>query len=178
MRSLTEIVPSPDGHRVPMLLSVSLPADLDGPFLVSSSKSLLWVSDKFPSGVVRIAVRREPLPVLWGESINFVYQMSKSMEWGSTAEATRAGALRVISHLADYGLSDVEVLAGPGFDTTVLPSSVPVFEEGWVTPGWAVVVPQDRSYLGTGFDFGDGQAGMVIHNASRAMGVLAPAANP
>jgi hypothetical protein len=161
-----------------MLMSVSVSAELDGPFLVSSSKSFIWVADKFPSGVVRLAVRKATLPGLWEESISFVQQMSLSQGWGSAAPATREGARNVVSHLSDYGLSEVEAVVSPGFDTSTLPPSISVQEEAWVTPGWALILPLDRSFLGTSFDFGDGQACMVLHNASRAMGVLYPLEEP
>ncbi len=173
MNALVQIYSQPY-PKVPLLVEVPVQAGLDGPFLVSSMKSHLWLEDKFPTGVVRAAVRKVPMEFLFREAVEKIAEKSKVLSWGSVHSPTREGILEAISHLASYDLSDIEVLYGEGFDVELFPESVPTSEEVWVPAGWAVVLPLDKSYVGTLFDFGQARNALVIHNASRGVGLVVP----
>jgi len=43
-----------------------------------------------------------------------------------------------------------------------------------VPDGWATILPMDRAFVGTTIDFGEGQHALLVHNASRGVGVLLP----
>jgi hypothetical protein len=172
VKSLTQVVPLPPREKTPLLVSVEVSEELDGPFLVSSSDDFLWMPERLRTGELRAAVRKILLPQLWAEAVRRVLRKSEEEGWGSAAPATKEGARRVVDHLSEYGLGEVEVLHGSGFDLGVLPLSLPAVEEAWVPPGWAIVIPQDRAYLGTTFTFPQGNAACVLHNPSRALGIL------
>jgi len=173
MRPFTQIVPAPDGHRVPMMMTCPLAPDLDGPFLVTSSKNFLWIAEKFPSGVVRAAVRKAPVPFMWRNALLEVARMSRDRGWDSLHPVTREGVQKAVDHLIYFGFEELEVLCGDKFDTRLVPEGVDHHEENWVPSGWAVVLPTDRTFVGTTFDFADGQLAMVIHNASRGVAIIA-----
>lgn len=173
MTPLTQIYAQPY-PKVPLLVEAPVPAGLDGPFLVSSMKDHIWVEDKFPTGVVRAAVRKVPREFLFREAIEKVAEKSKLLSWGSLHAPTKAGVVLAIAHLASYDLAEVEVLYGEGFDPDLIPESVPSSEEVWVPSGWALVLPLDKSFVGTLFDFGQARNALVIHNASRGVGLLVP----
>ena len=175
MSSLTEFVTSPQASRTPLMLEVPVTPGLDGPFLVSSSKDLIWIARTFAGGAVRAAVRTAPIQFLFRDAIHKVFYKSMDEKWGSWAPPSAEGVREVISHLAEYDLTEVEVIFGVGFDETLIPEKVPSKEAHWVPPCWAVILPADRAFVGTTFDFGSGRAALVLHNASRAVGVVAPA---
>jgi hypothetical protein len=154
------------------MLEVPLSRELDGPFLVSSSKGFIWIADKFPSGVVRVAPRHAPVLFLFREALYEIAKMSRENEWGSFHPPTLKGVKAAVDHLAGYEFEEVEVLYGEGFNTALLPKELPRHEEVWVPKNWAVVLPTEKAYVGTAFDFATGQAALVVHNASRGVGII------
>jgi len=160
--------------KVPLLVEVPVQAGLDGPFLVSSMKDHLWVDDKFPTGVVRAAVRKVPREFLFREAVEKIAEKSKLHSWGSLHSSNSAGVVAAVAHLASYDLTEVDVVYGAGFDQDLIPEGVPSFEEVWVPAGWALVLPRDKSFVGTLFDFGQERNALVIHNASRGVGLVVP----
>jgi len=182
MAVLTEMIASSEGDRTPLLLEVPVSRALDGPFLVSSTKGFIWVADKFPNGHIRAAVRKVPWGFLFREAIVMVAAMSEKRQWGNFQPPTPEGVRSAIGHLIEYDVpAPLEVLYGANFDLSILeggkkllPEGIPRYEETWVPEGWAVVVPEDRSFVGTTVDFGEGQRACVIHNASRGLSIIAP----
>lgn len=170
---LTQIV-TMDGSRAPLMMEVPVSPDLDGPFLVTSSRDLVWISKVFPNGTLRTAVRQVHRPDLFQAIVERIASLSQEREWGSVHPVSEEGMSRVVHHLADYDLLDVEVLFSEGFDQGLIPEDIPRQETSWVPDGWAVVVPVDRAFVGTTFDFGEGSYACLIHNASRGVGVLIP----
>jgi len=174
---LTEIIPATkrEGKKSPLLIEIPLPSELDGPFLVTSSKSLLWVENKFATGVVRAAVRKVPLEFLWRDMLKAVRERSQNSEWGSVLPCTKDGLSSAITYLAEFDLKDVEILSGSNAPEFLSEETgLSVRESSWVPEGWVVLVPQNKAYLGTSLDFGDGQWAVVLHNASRAVAILVP----
>ena len=176
---LTQIVSTPYGKLTPLIIEVPVAPGLDGPFLVSSSANLIWFSDKFPSGVVRAAVRRVPLEFLFREVVEKIKNQAEELEWGSVSPATEEGVLNAVGHLREYGFENLVILYDQDwplaeYDLTDHLGSGNTVEVSWLPPGWAVVVPLDRAYLGTTFDFGEGKCATVIHNSSRGIAFSIP----
>ena len=158
--------------KVPLLIEVPVQEELDGPFLVSSGGAFLWVNDKFPTGNLRAAVRKAPREFLFREALERISEKSQALSWGSVNEPTKDGVEKTLSHLESYGFTEVEVLCGDGFDSNLLPEGVQSSDEVWVPKGWAVVLPKDKAFVGTLFDFGQERHSIVIHNASRGVGII------
>ena len=142
---LTDVIEVPAGGREPLLLEVPVPPELDGPFLVTSARGMLWISDKFPSGVIRAAVRETPLEFLFRDAVVRVSEMSQANGWGSYQPHSEDALDQARAYLEGFGFDEVDVLHNIENE----PSPVP-----WVPIGWTIVIPKDRSYLGTAFDFG------------------------
>lgn len=174
MIPLTQIVTVPGRGKTPLLMEFPIPQDLDGPFIVTSSRDFLLVDEKFPNGTVRAAVRKTSLSDLFSSLVERACRASIEEGWGSCHPATREGLREAARYLLEYGLSDLDILYSPGFETTTLDLDISAFEASWLPEGWAIVVPSERAYLGTSFGFGDGNHAAVLHNASRAMGFLVP----
>ncbi len=160
--------------KLPLLMEVVVPENLDGPFLVSGSRGPLWIENKFPSGSVRAAVLRSPRDFMFRSAVEAIALKSKELSWGSVNPCTKAGVKASIDHLAYYGLGEVEAYFGDGFDPDLFPEGLFATEEVWVPSGWAVILPKDKSFVGTLFDFGQDRNSLVIHNASRGVGLLVP----
>lgn len=170
---LTQIVVM-DGSRKPMMMEVPVAPDPDlGPFLVTSTRDMVWISKAFPNGMVRTAVRDIPKKLLYRAILGKIVTRSRQEGWGSVQEPSADGVQAVIHHLADYDILDVEVLYGDGFDTGLVPDDVRALFTDWVPEGWAVIVPVDRAFVGTTFEFGESSYATLIHNASRGVGVVA-----
>jgi hypothetical protein len=171
---LTQVIMAPDQQRVPLLMEVPVSRALDGPFLVTSSKDFLWVSNAFPNGMIRAAVRTVPLEFLFRDAILKVAEMSREKCWGSVHPPTSSGVSEALSHLEEYGLENPCVLASSSFDRGLIPDDLPCYETNWVPENWAVVLPFDRTFVGTTFDFDENRFALVLHNASRGIAVVAP----
>lgn len=173
MNSLAQVFSKPY-PKTPVFIEVPVQEDLEGPFLVTSSKAQIWVENKFPSGIVRSAILRVPREFLFRSCLEKICEKSRDLAWGSVQPPTPQGVRDALAHLAYYGLLEVEIYFGEGFDQDLLPESLPSFEEVWVPTGWAVILPKDKSFVGTLFDFGQERNSIVIHNASRGVGLVVP----
>jgi hypothetical protein len=159
-------------QKTPILLEVPIPENLEGPFLVTSSRSQIWIDEKFPSGFIRAAITKAPKEFLFREAMLSIFKKSRELSWGSVNPATKEGVQDTLAHLAFYGLVDVQVYYGDGFDLDLLPEGIPSSEEVWVPARWAVLLPKDKSFVGTLFDFGQDRNALVIHNAPRGVGLV------
>ena len=151
--SLLTIVAMPKPERPPLMLELQVPSKECAPFLVSSTRSLLWV-EASDSGV-RAGVRQCSPSDLFFDLVEKVADKGESEGWGNVVSSVEEGE----EHLRYYGL-DPEILLAP---------QVP-----WLPAGWAVVVPKDRDYLGSVYDFGEGFVAALIHNAARGMAIVRP----
>jgi hypothetical protein len=154
-----------------MLDGVPVPTSSDaGPFLVTSSRSVLWVEQAFGEGFLRVAVRKQKADDLYHDLILAIATEGARRKWGNVQPSTTAGVLAGLQHLHYYELPDVMLLYGSEFDISAAPdiSRAPV---DWLPPSWGVLVP-DRSYVGTVYLLGEGHLGAVVHNPSRGVVVL------
>lgn len=143
------------------------------PFLVSSSRSFVWVTPR--ADRLRSAIR--PLD---GDGMDGVFQNLVTAiadagfhgKWGNVHPYTPAGLTAAKSHLSDYDLGEVEVLAHPDTDLTALGLEFTT-RARWVPTGWAVVLPTDRDFVGFTVVSGDRYL-VVVHNSSRAVAVVRP----
>ena len=156
--------------RIPLMMDgVAVPRK-EGPFLITSSKSLLWVEDAFGDGFLRLAVRQVPLVDLFRALVESIAEVGAKRAWGNVLPATKEGVLEGLSHLHYYDLRDVSLLYGADFDIGVA-ADLPRVPADWLPPSWAVLVP-DRDFVGTAFTFNEGRVGAVVHNPSRGVVVL------
>jgi hypothetical protein len=170
--SLTDTVSWPSKRNALLLDQVPASEDPEaGPFLITSSKDVMWVERAFPGGFLRVAVRNDPPEKLFQTMVEAIASRGVESEWGNVDEATHGGMNRAIAHLHHYGFEDLECLHGKGFKVTDV-IGIPATCVDWLQDGWGVLIPKDRSYVGTTYDLGDNKIGVVLHNASRGVAVL------
>lgn len=169
---LTQII-TPAHRKHPLMLEVPVSEGLDGPFLVSSTRGLLWVREAFASWNLRAAVREIPRLFMFREAVEAVAAKSEELEWGSVFDATEAGLQGSVEYLRGYGFEAVKVLYDPYWKLAADPPSLSE-EVSWLPKGWAVVIPEDPSYLGSLIEFGDVRCALVLHNPSRGIAFLTP----
>ena len=145
---------------VPLFVEVPVHADT-APYLVRSSKGMLWIDTSF-NGVVRSAVVRSPWLSVAGdtsvETIKAIRERGTALSWGNAFPLTDGGVRGAREYLKSYDLNECDLLER---------SSAP-----WMPEGCAVMVPKDRSYLGIVGTLGDDAHTIVVHNPSRGMAVL------
>lgn len=174
-------------HGFPLMMEFPVNPAL-APFLVSSTKAVLWV--KSYNGRVRAAVREtRDLPSFFWETTEAVIEESRAENWGNVQPLSRSGLQAVIAHVESYDVGDgfmknLEILAHPetdwgGIDPewAVPEGDIPMALLGlplqpapWVQPNTLVVVPKDRGFVGFVMLFG-GRIMAVVHNASRGIGI-------
>ena len=162
---------------VPLMMEFSVNPQT-GPFLVSASRGLMWVTPRTPK--IRAASRPLKLGLFFMEVIREVAGMGAESNWGNVHPMTPEGLLLAVAHLRSYDLTDLEILRGPNTDLTGFPEpangpeeqpfllGLPLVEADWLQPGFLVVVPQDRDFVGFMLMFGD-RGLAVVHNASRGI---------
>jgi len=164
-------------NAVPLMMEFSVNPET-GPFLVSSSRGLMWVTPRSPK--IRAASRLISLGSFFMEVVQEVSAMGKEADWGNTHPLTPEGLLHAIAHLRSYDLADLEILKGPQTDLSAFPEptqgpegqlfllGLPLVEAEWLQPNYLIIVPQDRDFVGFLLMFGD-RGLAVIHNASRGL---------
>lgn len=157
------------GRVQPQMLEFQVNPEL-APFLVSSTRSVLWVEKAGTSENVRAAVRARR--GLEAELIGAIAEMGTRADWGNIHPLTTMGVKACADHLGFYGLDQLEVLVAP--DTNIDDvdfKKLKVIEAKWVPLDAAVVVPVDRGFVGTLGTLGQHKALALIHNASRGVGI-------
>jgi hypothetical protein len=149
-----------------------------GPFLVSSTRGVMWIAPRTPK--IRAASRPLKLGPFFMEVIHEVAVMGAESKWGNVHPFSPEGLLNAVAHLRSYDLTDLEILKGPTTDLSAFPAPVsgpeeqpflmglPLVDAEWLEPGFLVVVPQDRDFVGFMLLFGE-RGLAVVHNASRGV---------
>ncbi len=168
--SLLEMAVFPKKGKIQAYVEFPVSEDT-APYLVTSSKRVVWVSSpKKHACVVWAAVRTVSPEVLFQELILEILQRAKEEDWGSvfTPKQVNEACLR----LCDYDLPETELLVSQDFPVAGL--RIPAVLVPWLPAGHAVVVPVNRAFLGTIIDFGAGEVAALVHNAARGISILVP----
>lgn len=155
---------------VPLMTEVPVEPEL-APFLVTSTKAVVWVT-RAVGGVVRSAIRTVNPNTHFAELVEAVVVKSKEEGWGSVFPLTPEGAQQGLAYLQWHGFNDLTLLTTEGSPDFNPPEQVGVVLAPWLPAGTAVLVPTDREYVGLTLDFGNGSIATVLHNASRGVVVL------
>jgi hypothetical protein len=143
------------------------------PFLVSSTKSFVWVAPR--ADRIRSAVRllgEGGLDDVFREMVHTIAEAGVEGKWGNVHPFTRAGLEAARAHLSYYGLDDTVLVAHPSTDVTIF-DSVEVVRASWVPEGWVLVLSEDREFVGFLVTTNDRYLA-VVHNSSRAVAVVRP----
>lgn len=153
------------------------------PYLVSSSKGVVWVKKASKQSFVRAAVRNlgdKGIGEFFREIVLQVREMSLEAEWGSAHPFNKEGIASAISYIESHGFDEVDVLIHPETkeDPEMLPVPCPgmsaktqIVEADWMLPRAVVVVPHNREYLGFAGMLSNNTLISVVHNPSRGMGI-------
>lgn len=183
-------IPGPArGQKTPVMLEFPVNPDT-APFLVSSSKSVVWIdqamepspemwpADGAPGDIVRVAVRvdENKLGDYFHEVVQAVAEKGLASEWGNIHDYSEDGVVAAIEHVEHYDLGTLCLLYNTGdlnlkvlaLDHECLPQP-----SSWLPPGMAVVVPKEREFVGSIGTVGRGRKGVVVvvHNAARGMAI-------
>lgn len=176
----------------PLMVEYGVPEETT-PYLVSSSSSVMWISDPHPGLVVKAAVREVPLGVFFREVADAVVAMGRQQEWGNVHPLTVDGLHAAIDHVASYDLEPIELLIprshlgeddegetplGPR-PSVLMPlelrpliesAGLPFRPSAWVPDGMIIVVPKDRTFVGVVSQLTGTKIAGVVHNAARGLG--------
>jgi hypothetical protein len=162
----------PRKGSVPLLVEFRVNPET-APFLVSSTRSFVWVTPR--QDRLRAAIRPLEDGGIEGVFRHLVMTIADTGadgKWGSIHPYTPAGLASARAHLSYYDLKETDVFAHP--DTDVIPLGMDVCVRAkWVPEGWAVVLPTDREFVGFVVMSGDRYL-VVVHNSSRAVAVVRP----
>jgi hypothetical protein len=141
------------------------------PYLVSSLTAVVWVDHASRSSTIRAAVRKRQ--GIEADMVAAIADMGAKADWGNVHPLTSDGLAACVAHLRYYGLEAIEALVAPDTDLAgvTLPEGVPLSEAQWLPRNTVVVVPGDRSFVGSLGTIGQHKAVAVLHNPSRGVGV-------
>jgi len=170
--SLLEVVAFPEaqkGSRLPQFLEFVANPEM-APFLVSSTRSVLWVERAGKQSQVRAAVR--PLKDLEVEVVTAVIVRGLQSKWGNIQPLTTTGIQACRNYLNDYDITQVQALVSPGTNLEGVDlGDLPLQEAPWLPLDAVVVVPTDRKLLGTLGQINQTHGLALVHNPSRGIGV-------
>ena len=184
---------------VPLMLEFGV-AEETAPYLVSSSSSVMWVTEPHPGPSVKAAIREVSLTDFFREVVEAVAVMGRLQKWGNVQPLTMEGLKAAIDHVAFYGLDPLELIiprvrlsvvasdddddqedpqwVGP---VSLMPPEIRPLIEGaglpfrasaWVPEGTVVVVPKDRSFVGMVSQVTPKKIAGVVHNAARGLAIV------
>ena len=155
------------GEKAPLMAEYPVNSSTS-PYLVTTTRSLLWVTEPTMNigtlQLVRCASRIASLETLYREIILAIFDAGKHLEWGNIQPYTCEGLIKAIEYVRFYGFEKVEILCSrqTGDQCEFLRSSeilmgfpdVPLWTADWIPDGVFVVLPEDRSYIGSVDVFG------------------------
>lgn len=159
-----------NGAVSPLLMEFPVNPDLT-PFLVSSTRSVQWVFTTSQTGTIRSAVRKRK--GIEADILNAIYRMGTEAQWGNIHPLTTKGISHCIEHVSSYDLEPLELVVPQDLDLSdvELPNNLLVTRSSWVPDNFGVVVPIDRSFVGTLGTIGKHKAVALVHNASRGVAI-------
>ena len=164
--------PAPEGGKQPLMLQLPVPDDT-APYLVSSSRSFMWIQQT-SKAVVRTAVRQSQpggFGPLWWQVISACHAEGVQRKWGQTARCTLAGVKKVIGFVKEYNPNEpLTLLCSPSVSLKLGKHGTCVVAP-WLPGKTVVVIPTDRLLIGNLLLLGDAHWAMVVHNASRTIGI-------
>ena len=171
--SLLEVIQI-NTKKSPIMMSSPVAPELDGPFLVTSTKGFVWVIEKFPGNFIRSATRKANPNEVFSGVVKSILDKSLDDNWGSVKPLTYKGLQESILYLSYYGFSEFDVFFNSKEDFKQFERLENVYYswQDWVPKGQAVVAPVDKSYLGTLYSFGKGNFACCVHNPSRGICIL------
>jgi len=157
------------GRVQPQMMEFQVNPEL-APFLVSSTRSVIWVEKAGSQEQVRAAIRARR--GLEAELVGAIAELGSRADWGNIQPLTTVGVKACVDHLRFYGLEQVEVLVAPDTDVSEVDfNKLNVIEASWVPLDAVVIVPVDRGFVGTLGTLGQHKGLALIHNASRGVGI-------
>lgn len=172
MTSLLEVVQIKT-DKTPIMMASPIAPELDGPYLVSSSKDFMWINEKFPGNFIRAATRKDVPQKLFQDVLYQIYKKSEELSWGSVKPLSEIGVKEAILYLSYFGFAEFDLILNSNaeFSMENKPANLFLSWEDWVGD-YAVLVPTDKSYLGTLYSFGNGSYSCCVHNPSRGICIL------
>ena len=157
--------------KVPFMIEIPVSAE-SAPFLVTGTKKLLWI-EATRTGTIRSAVRTGVFKEdLFEDVVKEVAKLGVTRKWANGFPFTARGLKQAIAYVTLYGIEKVEILSRETMGELEVPKGVTVIPAPWMPLGRAVVVPEDRAYLGLVGVLGESHWTAVVHNPSRGMAVL------
>ena len=167
MADLLKIVKFNNLKKTPLLFEFSVNGELS-PVLVTNSKSLLWVDAT--NNMVRAGVRIETrVKDFFIEIIDEIATVGSDAGWGNVHDFTNEGVSQAISYVQSYEVGALEILVHPN-SASKLDVPLKITNTHWLPENCAVVVPQNRDFLGFIGMVGKNFVG-VVHNPSRGLSV-------
>jgi hypothetical protein len=156
-------------NKIPQMMEFPVNPEL-GPFLVSSTRSVLWVNKVSRDSRVRAAVRARA--GLEQEIVASIVDFGTRSEWGNVHPLTSHGVAECVAHLKSYGFDEIEALVSSATSLDGITLGDLALEiADWMPIDCMLILPIDRSFVGTMAVVREGQVMCVVHNASRGMAV-------
>lgn len=154
-------------------LFIELPVNEESaPFLVSKTRGLLWLDVAHRKQIRAAVVPGAPSDDLFLRIVREVQSRGVERQWGNSFPNTPEGLTDALGYLRYYEQDELDLLTS---DTEFEPQpgweAVTVCQAPWVPKGCAVVVPQDRQYLGMVGLFKDAHT-VVLNNPTRGMAIV------
>jgi len=162
----------------PLALECEVSPDT-APYLVTSSKGLVWVPQTSADGTIKAAVRLKTQPEqFFLDVVEAVHKAGQHWEWGNVLPMTPEGLEEAITHVEEYELGEIEILVPPSVEGEPSPGmeiatklNKPHRPTSWLPRDLAVIVPKDRTFVGSVYRIGKDIVG-VVHNAARGLAIV------
>ena len=141
------------------------------PFLVTATKSLMWVDKTNSLGNVRSAFQPpKKTDEIYSKIVEEIKVKSEELGWGLTFSLDKSGLKGALERLAYYGIEDIEFIApASGVPNELIPDNAT--RVSWLT-NRVIIVPKNRDYLGNLLTTPRKKVMALIHNASRGICIL------
>lgn len=161
-------------------LALEFPVDpVTAPYLVSSSQGFVWVNHLATRTTVLAARQDIPKGDAYRMIVNLVSVRGEAEEWGNVLPLDGEGLHEALAWLLEQGehtSEELELLVSPDRDRfSLLSTNFPgldFVEADWLPTDQAVLLPKDRTFVGTLGGCPGGSRVIVVHNPSRSLVIL------
>lgn len=140
----------------------------NSPYLVSSTKDLVWIDTTRTKARLRSAWRTiEDFDVFYAQVVSKIYEAAKENLWGNINELSEEGLIKSFDYLKSYDFTEFEVYTSTEIPFLKESEKVKVTKISYLPENFLLITPQDKECTGILMSNLRDQHNLIVHNAAR-----------
>lgn len=140
----------------------------NSPYLVSSTKDLIWIDTTRTKSRLRSAWRViEDFDVFYAQVVSKIYDHAKKNLWGNINDFSEEGLNKGFDYLRSYEFTDLEVFTSTEASFLKESEKIKITKVSYLPNNFFLITPQDKEFTGILMSNLREQHNLIVHNAAR-----------